>query len=102
MKPCSLASSHTGRRGQDVRHASMTSAYGRGFGPSHSSRSRIRASTTFDTEASLSGRRSGGSAQLSGRLAVKPGQPATHPTAIVIILISELFLKIAFLVEHDE
>src|SRR5713101_2304860 len=53
MKPRSLASSHTGRRGQDVRQASITSAYGRGLGPIHSSRLRIKASTGFDTAASF-------------------------------------------------
>jgi hypothetical protein len=45
MKPRSFASSHTGRRGHDVRHASITSAYGRGAGPIQSRRSRIRLST---------------------------------------------------------
>jgi hypothetical protein len=45
MKPRSFASSHTGSRGHDVRQASSTSAYGRGFGPIHSRRSRIRLST---------------------------------------------------------
>src|SRR6476659_6194626 len=48
MKPRSVASSHTGRRGQDVRHASITSLYGRVFGPIHSSRSRISESTVSD------------------------------------------------------
>src|ERR1043166_3465827 len=45
MKPRSWASSQTGSRGQDVRQASMTSRYGLPFGPIHSSRSRINAST---------------------------------------------------------
>src|SRR2546430_13585016 len=45
MNPRSVASSQTGKRGQDVRHASSTSAYGRGLGPIHSSRSMIRVST---------------------------------------------------------
>jgi hypothetical protein len=45
MKPRALASSHTGRRGQDVRQASSTSAYGLGRWPIHSSRSRIKGST---------------------------------------------------------
>src|SRR5262245_1684169 len=48
MKPLALASSHTGRRGHDVRHASMTSAYGLGCGPIHLSRSSISASTGSD------------------------------------------------------
>jgi hypothetical protein len=48
MKPRSLASSHTGRRGHDVRHASSTSAYGRGSQPIHSSRSRTKLSTLSD------------------------------------------------------
>jgi hypothetical protein len=34
MKPLSQASSHTGRRGHEVRHASSTSAWGGGWGPS--------------------------------------------------------------------
>jgi hypothetical protein len=42
-----------GRRGQDVRQASIISAYGRGLGPIHSSRLRINASTGFDTATSL-------------------------------------------------
>jgi hypothetical protein len=45
MKPRALASSHTGSRGHDVRHASSTSAVGRGVGPIHSSKSVTRAST---------------------------------------------------------
>ena len=45
MKPRSLASSQTGRRGHDVRHASRTSTYGRGPGPNHSRRSSTRSST---------------------------------------------------------
>ena len=49
MNPRSVASSQTGRRGHDVRHASMVSAYGRWPGPIHSSRSRIRLSTVSDT-----------------------------------------------------
>jgi len=49
MNPRALASSQTGRRGHDVRHASMTSAYGRCCGPIHSSRSRIRASSDSAT-----------------------------------------------------
>jgi hypothetical protein len=48
MKPRSVASSHTGKRGHDVRHASSTSAYGRGLGPIHSRRSRIKVSTVPD------------------------------------------------------
>jgi hypothetical protein len=48
MKPRSLASSHTGRRGHDVRHASSTSAYGPGSQPIHSSRSRTKLSTLSD------------------------------------------------------
>jgi len=47
-KPRSLASSHTVRRGHDVRQASMTSAYGRASGPIHSRRSRTRAPTVSD------------------------------------------------------
>jgi hypothetical protein len=49
MKPRSFASSHTGSRGHEVRHASSTSAYGRGLGPIHSRRSRIRLSTVSAT-----------------------------------------------------
>jgi hypothetical protein len=43
--PRSFASSHTGNRGHEVRHASSTSEYGRGLEPSHSRRSRMRLST---------------------------------------------------------
>jgi hypothetical protein len=50
MKPRSFASSHTGSRGHEVRHASSTSPYGRGLGPIHSRRSRIRLSTVSATE----------------------------------------------------
>jgi hypothetical protein len=50
-KPRSLASSHTGKRGHDVRQASSTSGYGREPGPIHSRRSRIRDSTVSDIEA---------------------------------------------------
>jgi hypothetical protein len=49
MKPRSFASSHTGSRGHDVRQASSTSAYGRGFGPIHSRRSRTRLSRASST-----------------------------------------------------
>src|SRR5262245_26426744 len=45
MKPRSLASSQIGSRGQEVRHASMTSEYALDRGPIHSRRSRINAST---------------------------------------------------------
>jgi hypothetical protein len=51
MNPRSLASSQTGRLGHEVRHDSITSAYGRGSGPIHSRRSRIRASTVSDAGA---------------------------------------------------
>ena len=50
MKPRSFASSHTGSRGHEVRHASSTSAYARGLGPIHSRRSTIRLSTVSATE----------------------------------------------------
>ena len=50
MKPRLFASSHTGRRGHEVRHASSTSAYARGLGPIHSRSSRIRLSTVSATE----------------------------------------------------
>jgi hypothetical protein len=49
MNPRSFASSQTGSRGHDVRHASITSAYGRALGPIHSRRSRIRLSTVSAT-----------------------------------------------------
>src|SRR6185369_3780412 len=52
MKPRWLASSQTGRRGHEVRHASRTSAYGRGPGPIHSRRSRINGSIGSDMEVS--------------------------------------------------
>jgi len=41
----SVASSQTGSRGHEVRHASMTSAYDLGWGAIHSRRSRIKACT---------------------------------------------------------
>jgi hypothetical protein len=50
MKPRSFASSQTGSRGHEVRHASSTSAYARGLGPIHSRRSRIRLSMVSVTE----------------------------------------------------
>src|SRR6516164_7772556 len=53
MRPRSLASSQTGRRGHDVRQASMTSRYGLPSGPIHSSRSRVRASTGLGIIAAL-------------------------------------------------
>src|ERR1051326_1153063 len=53
MNPRSLASSQTGRRGQEVRHASITSKYGFDSAPIHSSKSSIRASTGSDNAASL-------------------------------------------------
>ena len=46
--PRELASSQTGSRGQDVRQASSTSAYGRGSAPIHSRRSTTNASTGSD------------------------------------------------------
>lgn len=52
MKPRSIASSQTGRRGQEVRHASITSEYGLDPDPIHSSRSSIRASTGSDNATS--------------------------------------------------
>ena len=51
MKPRSVASSQTGSRGQEVRQASITSAYARGFGPIHSRRSKMRLSTVSSTSA---------------------------------------------------
>src|SRR5687767_9655968 len=53
MKPRSVASSQTGRRGHEVRHASIVSRYGRSPGPIHSRRSRIRLSTVSDTAIGL-------------------------------------------------
>jgi hypothetical protein len=43
----------TGRRGQEVRHASITSEYGLDSAPIHSSKSSIRASTGSANAASL-------------------------------------------------
>src|SRR5262245_61925504 len=53
MNPRSFASSHTGNRGQEVRQASRTSAYGRDSAPIHSSKSTISASTGSDIIALL-------------------------------------------------
>jgi hypothetical protein len=55
MNPRALASSHTGSRGHEVRHASITSAYGRWSGPIHESRSRIKLSTVSGTSSIDSG-----------------------------------------------
>src|SRR5215203_3635588 len=52
--------------------------------------------------ASANGRRSRARRWLGGWPTTKPGQPATYPPAVVIILASELFLEMALFVEDYE